>query len=87
MHHWFYKNQFLMLVTSQQALIEMRLLSILEEEGKNWKGRPKKGRRNKYPGQTFSTRKKLKDLNSTHYTVKGKLKEKKMFINFECSCH
>ncbi|CAG9825752.1 unnamed protein product [Phaedon cochleariae] len=58
----------------------------LKQEKENWKGRSKKGRNNKYPGQTFATRKKLKDANKTHYTVKGKLKEAKQFIDYKCSC-
>lgn len=58
----------------------------LEEEKKQWNGRSKKGRHNKYPGQTFATRKKLKDSNKTHYTVKGKLKEAKQFSDYKCGC-
>lgn len=58
----------------------------LKQEKEDWKGRSKKGRHNKYPGQTFLTRKKLKDANKTHYTVKGKLKEAKEFSNYQCGC-
>ncbi|XP_050510421.1 uncharacterized protein LOC126887115 [Diabrotica virgifera virgifera] len=48
--------------------------------------RPKKGRVAKYPGQTFKSRKKLKDGNKKHYTVKGILKEPKQYIDFQCKC-
>lgn len=58
----------------------------LMQEKEAWKGRTKKGRHHKYPGQTFATRKKLKDSNKTHYTVKGKLKEAKQFIDYKCGC-
>ncbi|CAH1107427.1 unnamed protein product [Psylliodes chrysocephalus] len=46
------------------------------------KGRSKKGRNEKYPGQTFSNRKKLKDSNKKHYSIKGKLIKPKIFIDF-----
>lgn len=56
------------------------------KEKEAWKGRSKKGRHNKYPGQTFATRKKLNDSNMNHSTVKGKFKEAKQFIDFKCHC-
>uniref|UniRef100_A0A6P7FVC4 Uncharacterized protein LOC114331499 n=1 Tax=Diabrotica virgifera virgifera TaxID=50390 RepID=A0A6P7FVC4_DIAVI len=58
----------------------------LIEEKESWKGRPKKGRNPKYPGQTFQTRKKMKDSNLTHYTVGGKIRETKQFIDYKCTC-
>ncbi|XP_050311655.1 uncharacterized protein LOC126747196 [Anthonomus grandis grandis] len=56
---------------------EQELEEPEEEERNEQKGRPKKGRPIKYQGQTFKSRKKLKDANRKHYTVKGKLVEKK----------
>ncbi|CAH1113498.1 unnamed protein product [Psylliodes chrysocephalus] len=50
------------------------------------KGRPKKGRNAKYLGQTFRNRKKLKDSNKKHYSIKGKLIKPKIFIDFLCNC-
>lgn len=52
----------------------------------NFKGRPRKGRKTKFPGQTFNTRKQLKDSNKRHYSVNGKLIEPKTFIDFHCNC-
>lgn len=65
---------------------DIRRVEALREERQNRTGRPKKGRHTKYPGQSFSTRKKLKDSNLKHYTIKGKLKESKKFIDFHCNC-
>lgn len=49
--------------------------------------RPSKGRKRKFPGQTCSTRKKLKDSNQPYHTVKGIYKEPKHFIeNYDCKC-
>ncbi|CAH0562935.1 unnamed protein product [Brassicogethes aeneus] len=59
---------------------------LLKQERENWKGRPKKGRKTKYPGQTFKIRKQLKNSNKTHYTVKGKLVKGKEFTDFNCNC-
>lgn len=75
-------------ITSEDLMNDenIRRVEKLREERQNWKGRPKKGRHNKYPGQTFSTRKKLKDSNLNYYTVKGKLRESRQFINFQCNC-
>lgn len=59
----------------------------LNKERQEWKGRPKKGRRNKFPGQTFATRKNLKDKNLPHYTIKGKFKPSRQFLNeYSCNC-
>lgn len=65
---------------------EIEIKQKLKHEKEAWKGRSKKGRHNKYPGQTFATRKKLKDSNQTHYSVKGQLKEAKKFYDYKCSC-
>nr|CAI5829041.1 unnamed protein product [Callosobruchus analis] len=65
---------------------EIEIKEKLKKEKESWKGRPRKGRNPKYPGQTFATRKKLKDSNKTHYTVKGKLKKAKEFSNYKCIC-
>nr|CAH7737891.1 unnamed protein product [Callosobruchus chinensis] len=68
-------------------LDENDLSQKLSEERHNWKGRPKRGRRNKYPGQTSRSRKRLKDSNQSYYSVKGKLNESKPFLrNFQCQC-
>nr|CAH7745833.1 unnamed protein product [Callosobruchus chinensis] len=65
---------------------EIEIKEKLKKEKELWKGRPKKGRNPKYPGQTFATRKKLKDSNKSHYTVKGKLKRAKEFCDYKCIC-
>lgn len=56
------------------------------EEIENTKGRLKKGRKRKYPGQTFKSRKILKNSNQDHYSVKGKLAKAKTFLDFDCMC-
>ena len=62
------------------------LQRTLLEEASNHKGRPKQGRKRKFPGQTSKSRKKLKDGNKKHYTVKGKLVQPKECIDFQCNC-
>lgn len=46
----------------------------------------KKGRKSKYPSQTFKSRKIQKNSNRTHFTVKGKLVKAKCFLDFDCQC-
>ncbi|KAG5862454.1 hypothetical protein JTB14_015230 [Gonioctena quinquepunctata] len=65
---------------------EIEIKQKLMQEKEAWKGRSKEGRHTKYPGQTFATRKKLKDSNKTHYSVKGKLKGTKQFYDYKCRC-
>lgn len=36
--------------------------------------------------QTFASRKKLRDSNKAHYTIKGTFKNPKTFDDFECLC-
>ncbi|XP_050309762.1 uncharacterized protein LOC126745792 isoform X2 [Anthonomus grandis grandis] len=69
-----------------EQIEEQNTSSEIIAETETWKGRPKKGRKNKYLGQTFATRKKMRDLNKKHYNVKGKLVHSKKFVNYLCKC-
>ncbi|XP_039281706.1 uncharacterized protein LOC111064507 isoform X2 [Nilaparvata lugens] len=55
-------------------------------EKNNPTSRPKKGRKRKYETQTFRSRKKLKDSNEKHFSVKGNLVIPKKFSDFVCHC-
>lgn len=55
-------------------------------EDKENKGRPKKGRKRKYPGQTEDIRKKLKNTNKSYVSKRGKTIAPKKFTNYQCNC-
>lgn len=50
------------------------------------KGRPKKGRKRKYEGQTRTTRKTRTNSNKEYYSARGKLVQPKQFIEVKCPC-
>lgn len=58
----------------------------MEEETTRGAGRPKKGRKRKHCKQTFQSRKKLKDSNKPHMSVKGIYHNPKPFNDFNCNC-
>lgn len=50
-------------------------------------GRPQKGRKRKYSGQTFKTKKMLQHANKPYYTEQGKFVPAKKFLsNYQCNC-
>ncbi|XP_030765647.1 uncharacterized protein LOC115889720 [Sitophilus oryzae] len=49
-------------------------------------GRPRKGRKRKYPEQTDKSRKILKNSNSPHTSKRGTAIEKKEFLDYRCNC-
>ncbi|CAH0560827.1 unnamed protein product [Brassicogethes aeneus] len=63
---------------------------VLEEENKQVleisKGRPRKGRKRRFPGQDRKTRKILRNSNQEYYTAKGKLTKPKEFVEYKCTC-
>lgn len=61
--------------------------NIMAENEAEELGRPKRGRKRKFTGQTFKTKKKLQYANKDYYTEKGKYVASKTFLsNYKCSC-
>lgn len=52
----------------------------------NTQGRPKQGRKRKYPNQNRQIRKKNANTNQEHFNAKGKKVAVKEFLNFNCNC-
>ncbi|CAG9771476.1 unnamed protein product [Ceutorhynchus assimilis] len=56
------------------------------QEANSYKGRPKKGRKRKFPEQSREEGKKRRNSNLSHFDYKGREKASRRFIDFDCQC-